>query len=367
VEDYELRDTIITNFDNSKDSSLQYLLLHPLMYSQLQDTGKILFDRFNNVKFSENVTNWLCRAISSNNYRPAISKFIELLISNPSSSLSDHILIGLGEMKATETMPALIQIIENLDKKVDTWWLSMSFLNTATDTDYKKLEQILNKTKNKNTYYFCILTLSQVRLNKYSDIIITSLLENKLITKQKVRIISTWAHSLTSQKLEMHSVVNVITNSEAKNKFNNIQIEKLYIMAESNTEISVFALSILMNFDISSNRLSNKIMEILPALVFNFETNQVSLINEELIKQISLVINPWLREQLKQTNWNNKNFLFNCIQFAGIFGDQRVLESIRTNRDIITSMHKNGRQFIDFIEHIIRTSGPKLRLRLDYY
>ncbi|MES2411465.1 MAG: hypothetical protein V4535_08490 [Bacteroidota bacterium] len=366
IEDDELRDIIINHFDNSKDSSLQYLLLHPLMHSTLKDTGEILFERFINSKFSENVTDWLCRAICSNNYRPAIPKFIELLVANPSSSLSNHILIGLGEMQAKETMPALLQIIENLDEKVDTWWLSMAFLNIATETDYKKLEQILYKTKNKRSFFLSVLTLSQVRLKKYYDIIINSLQEDRLSIKEKVSIISTWAHSLTSSWNKTYSIVEEITDKDAKNKFNDDQLEKLYILAESNTEVSIFALGILMNFDISSSRLSDKIMKILPTLVFNLETNQVTLVNEELIKKISFVLNPWLQEQLTLTNWDNKNFLYNCIQLAGIFGDHRVLESIRANRNILTSSHKYGDKFIDFIEHTIRTSGSKLRLRLDY-
>lgn len=139
IESIPLRDKLIDYFDKANNESIQDLILHILMSSELDDTGELLFLRFLMNKHSEYIRCWLCRTICSNNYISSIPKFIELLKNDPTSKLAEHILIGLGEMNAKETMPALFEIIENLNENVNAWWLSTSFSDIAEIEDYERL------------------------------------------------------------------------------------------------------------------------------------------------------------------------------------------------------------------------------------
>ncbi|MBY9002200.1 MAG: hypothetical protein KGD64_14870, partial [Candidatus Heimdallarchaeota archaeon] len=164
IENATLRNRLLKLFDESTNGHVLRLLADTLAYSKLEDTGMLLLSRFQNETYSDYITCWLCRAICSQNYRPAIPKFIELLKEDPTSSLADHILIGLGEMQAKETMPALFEIINNLDEKVDAWWLSSSFSDIAEAADYEELNELYSKSVNPHTKFFIALTLAKTRI-----------------------------------------------------------------------------------------------------------------------------------------------------------------------------------------------------------
>jgi hypothetical protein len=312
------------------------------MNSKLDDTGELLFSRFLMNKYSENTTCWLCRTICSNNYRPSIPKFIELLKKDPTSKLAEHILIGLGEMNAKETMPALFEIIENLNENVDTWWLSTSFSDIAEIENYERLVEIYQKTSDLNTIYFIVLTLSQARNSKYNKIIIDSLNNRELSEDKRLRIISEWSHSLSSTKDGNNNIVHTINNEQDTGKLEEREIIQLYELFKANDKSSIISLAILLNFETSIERLSEKIKDILPEINYKFITRQFHLINIDNIKALAITLNPWLVINLTKQNWSNNNFLFNCIQFAGILGDNRVLESIIANRDKIIKHHDFG-------------------------
>lgn len=335
IESIPLRNKLIDYFDKANNESIQFLILRILTNSKLGDTGDLLFSRFLMNKYSGYIKCWLCRTICSNNYSPSIPKFIELLKKDPASELAEHVLIGLGEMNAKETMPALFEIIENLNENVDTWWLSMSFSNIAEIENYEKLVEIYQRTSNLNTRYFIILTLSQTRNPKYNRIIIDSLDNTEFSENKRSRIISEWSNSLATTKEFNYSRILRINNEEAKGILKEREIIQLYKLFAANNELSIISLSILLNFETSIERLSEKIKTILPEINYKFQTRRFHLINIDNIKSLATTLNPWLVINLTKPNWSNNNFLFNCIQFAGIFGDNKVLESIISNRDKI--------------------------------
>ena len=72
---------------------------------------------------------------------------------------------------------------------------------------------------------------------------------------------------------------------------------------------------------------------------------------------------PWLNQQFLFKNMNQV-YIQNCMHFAGLLGDITTLEAINTNREILVNLINEI--YIDYIEHTIRSSNGKIRLRLDY-
>lgn len=360
-EDNILRDKLLEIFDNTNSTDLAVHIALTLWKSDLKDTGEKLFNRFINKNYDEEVTIWLCRAIAGLEYKEAIPKYIDMLKANPYSELSEHILIALGDLKATEAMPVLLGLIES-DKEMGLWWdwLSYAFSKIASEQDYQKLKNIILKTDNANAIFFSALTLAKVPNKDYNQIICKMIADKRLEINQRKQILQEWGENLAEEPTS--NGTNMVESIPKNNRLSIEELNSLYGIIEQNNEMSPIALGLLMNLESDVGKLSQKIIKFLPLLKHEFSTRTVLLNNSQNLEKLAKLIKPWLNKQLFSKKLDEV-FISNCMQLAGILGDTSTLEAINANREkLVKALNEN---YVDYIEHIIRNSSGKIRLILD--
>lgn len=369
IEDADLRDKMLYLFDNERDK-IKDDVLRTLATSEISDTGRLLFQRFTENKYSEHITCWLCRAICDQKYKPAVKTFIELFKTNPDSDLAGHILIGLGEIKAEEFMPSLLDVIENLkDDYKNRVWLPHAFAPIATASDFDYLYELGKKSKNTPTILFSAETLSESRNPKYYDLIVDTINNMSINIHNRYGILRAWETNLCSEDSEGGIKVMKFIQKNADG-IGRIELNKIYETFERNDEMSPIALSILINFEVDIELLSKKLIRILPNLSIRLNLNQITLVNWENLKKLALKLDFWLSQQLLKKSWSNPIYLFNCLQIAGAFGQSSVLDSIESNKYIfINALSKvlendSALNYLNAIAHNIRASNNNVRTRL---
>ncbi|MCZ7400902.1 MAG: type I restriction enzyme HsdR N-terminal domain-containing protein [Candidatus Methanoperedens sp.] len=360
LEDNILRDKLLEILDTTNKNYEVVAIARTLSNSAIEDTGEKLFYRFLNKKYDEEVTCWLCRAIADLNYRKAIPKFIEILKEKPYSELAEHILIGLGDLKATDAMSTLLELIpKSKDKTGIFWtWLSYAFSNIASEKDYQMLVKIiLENDDNINAICFSAQTLAKTRNKDYNQIICKIIMDESLGLDQRLNILKEWESSLTSELIDGINVSKINNNLAISME----ELNALYTILDQKNKMSPIALGLLMNFEPEINKLYQKIIQTLPNLNHNFSTRIVHLINSTNIENLAHLMKPWLNQQFFRKN-SNHFFVHNCMQFAGILGDITTLEAISTNKEKLANSLDDI--YIDYIEHTIRSSNGKIRLML---
>ncbi|NOR44356.1 MAG: hypothetical protein GQ534_02130, partial [Candidatus Delongbacteria bacterium] len=369
VESNELRDFILDKFDTKPCE----LLVEILSHSKIYNTGELLFSRFLKNKYSDNTTWWLCRTICSLNYKPAIQKFVEIINENQESELSGHLLIGLGEMKAQELKPILYDIIESLPENYrNEIWLSHAFTGIMDDGDYFKLLELANKSQNIPTILFAAVTLSNRKNTSFNEFILKCVVNKNFSENKRYRIFQEWSGNLACD--ESVNGVKIIKNIESSNNILTFpELEQIYSIFEGNTELSTIALSILLNFENNIDVLENTIISTLPNLQYPIITRRVTFINITNFKELKVRLNNWLKLNLQLSKWDNKIFLFNCLQFTGMLGDFNHVEVIENNKmniyncfpSIIDDEKINKERYLNHILHTIRVSDNTIRTHLN--
>ncbi|MDP1746930.1 MAG: hypothetical protein Q8L90_15250, partial [Bacteroidota bacterium] len=368
IENIELRDFILAKFD----AKPYVLLVEILVHSEIESTGDMLFSRFLKNKYSDNTTWWLCRTICSLNYKPAIQRFIDIINGNHESELTGHLLIGLGEMQAQELKPVLWDIIESLpDNYKNGTWLSHAFTGIMDDSDYLNLLEIANRSQNLPTIMFAAITLSNKKNILFNEFILNCVNNKNLPESKRYRIFQEWSSNLACD--ESINGVRIIKHLDSSNKtLTDHELVKIYFIFKENTDLSTVALSILLNFENNIDTLEEAITSILPTLQYPFITSKVTLINIKNLKELKVKLNYWLRQNLQLSTWENKYFLFNCVQFAGMLGDFSHVEIIENNKMNICKClpitvdddEINNERYLNHILHLIRVADHNIRTRL---
>lgn len=363
IETPELRSTLLKMFESNNNVNFRTIVIKCLALSKLDGTAAILFEKFQHGTYDDENVWWMSRAISSLNHKEAIPKFIEILEKNPNSELAGHILIGAGKMKARDMMPTILNMIENLTDEKNQWWLLTAFRDLAKPSDFEKMEKIYLNTKNKKTKFIALQSFAEQTDEKFYPLVLNGVSDLALNIQNRISILSSWSNMLMSDYLGEGIFYG---NSTPRiSKPSSFILTPLYQLLIGNTELSPYALSILINIEDQIEKLSNQIINNLQQLDHKLKTRQHSLSNIDNLKELGIFINPWLKKTLNRKDWPNKTFLFNCIQLAGILGDSNLLEIIHINRPSIVSNHPLGAKYISYIEHIIRTAPTSERIFLD--
>jgi hypothetical protein len=369
LESIELRDEILKFFDKSP----RKLIIETFFYSQLEDTGELLYSRFLNNKYDDTVTWWLCRVICRLDYRKAINKFIQIIIEQPSSELSGHLLIGLGEMKAVELKPTLFNIIKDLPENFNNeTWLTHAFNDIMNSDDYLKLLEIAIGSKNIPTIIFAAKTLSNQKKQEFNEFILKCVNNSDIPIRNRNHIFHEWSFNL-AVKENISGNLKIEDIECSGNMLNINELDQVCDIFKQNTENSITALSVLLNFEDRIDILHNKILEILPIIHYPIITRRLILINIGNLKKLKPRISNWLKMQLILSHWENNMCLFNCLQLCGILGDFTHVEIIENNKSNILNhfppeidndkIEKD--RYLNYIIHIISVSNNKIRTHLE--
>jgi hypothetical protein len=328
VEDPELRDAVLSYFDKQPRISFSRMLSS----SKLMDTGPLLYERFTTNEYSEESTWWLCRAICTLNFKPAIPRFIKIIKAQPESKLAGHLLIGLGEMKAQELKPLLLHMIESLtENHKNEIWFDIAFDGIMEDSDYIQLLELAIKSTNTPTIFFAAKTLSNKKGPLFNEFILSCLRNKKLDENQLVRVFQTWANNLVvSGKDGDIKIIKLIENP--CKILNDKELNEVYSIFGEKTELSNIAFSILLNFENNIDRLYDKFISVFPEIKFPFATRRTELVNLGNMKKLNVKLGGWLKHQLLLSSWENEVFIFNCLQLVAIFGDNEFIEVIEANK-----------------------------------
>ncbi|WP_125723099.1 type I restriction enzyme HsdR N-terminal domain-containing protein [Flavobacterium ustbae] len=370
IEDIQLRDDIIHEFDKKPDSTLVRIL----NYSKIENTGELLFSRFLNNNYSDDTKFWLCRAICSLDYRLAIPKFIEIIEEDHNSELAGHLFIGLGKMQAKELKPTLYKIIECLPEtyKNETW-LTHASIGIMDDEDYIKLLEIGSKSYNTPTIFFIASTLSNKKNILFNKFILQCVNNKNFDQKKRYKILHEWATNLTCEEniSGYKKIIEKIDSTKVYLSQNELML--IYSIFNDNTELSSIALSILLNFENNLNSLEKAFISQLPFFKYPFIINQVFLVNIPNLKKLKTKLDNWIKYNLQSPFWENQYFLFNLIQFSSMFGDFSYIEIIENNKTNITNYFPstldgreiNKNNFLNHTLHTIRIAKTDIRTRVD--
>lgn len=358
IEDAHLRGALLKIFDASASVDMKIDIADALSRSALPDTGERLYDRFIAYESDEKLSSWICRSIAHLNYKPAVPEFIKMLKAAPYSKRAGHILIALGDMRATEAMPTLFEILQNVEEKGEhTWpdWFTHAFTGVATEEDYKKLESVILNSGNKYAVFLAAWIMAEAGNGRYDSVISRLLASGTLPTTQSLRILQAWQHSLLgyTQKEGCWYPGNEEPNAPAE------VLTTLYSIFEQNTVMSPVALGLLINLEPDPQKLYLEIVRFLPGLTFHYSSREVPLINYQRLENLAPLIRPWLNAHVASKALPEP-FIKNCMILMYLVGDITSLEAIRTNRDKLESIF--NKNYLEKVEHTIRKSQGKVRL-----
>ncbi|HEX8177207.1 MAG TPA: type I restriction endonuclease [Pyrinomonadaceae bacterium] len=361
LEDSYLRDELIKIFDDSKRSGVKQDIALTLARSSLHDTGEKLYNRFITHEFSQDLGSWICRSIAMLNYKPAIPAFIKLLKLSPYSDQAGHLLIALGDMHATEAMPALFDMLGKVERKgANIWstWFTHAFTAIATEEDYRRLEDVASNSKNRYAVFLATLIMAEAGNRQYDAVISKFVTDNSIPTGQREEIFSVWGHSLIG-----FLKTNGVWYPSSEEPSVSIEVlRSLYSIFEENNEMSSMALGLLINLEPNPKMLYTKIVELLPKLKSHYSSREIPIVSRQRLENLAPLIKPWLNIQIASKSLVEP-FIRNCITLVELLGDITTLETISANHARLESLL--GKDYLERIEHKIRKSQGEVRLFAD--
>jgi len=334
LEDQSLRDEILNIVDDG-DDHVAISAVRTLSGSRLDDTGKLLFERFLlGQNMSERLAAWLCRTLADLNYRDAIPKFIELLKTNPDSLISEHILIALGELKATETVSTLLEIIKEAHEKSQDW-VSYTIAQIGSSRDYEELVRLVRESNNIHTVRLAAKALVETNDPSYNEYIGRVICDKNIAVSYRVILLQCWEAEKTSSDINL-----------------------LYKIAEENDERAPIAIGLLINADTNITKLSSFLKLTLPVLKHPFSSRKVAIKNYDNLTKLAGFIRPWLHNQLLSRSWN-KISINNYMAFVILLGDISTLDILESVRPELA--REIGDNIVEWAKHLIRSSDSEVR------
>ena len=372
IETKALRDELLILFD-SQPPVIQKLLAETFFYSTLDDTASLLFERFQRETYPDHVTWWLCRAICTLDYAEAIPTFVKIIKSDPASELSGHLMIGLGDMKASAIMENIFAIIVNLPSNFPNLvWLTHFFIDVATPDDLQRLHSLALISSDKGLLLLAADVLAGTKDHQYFDFILGVSSRNDLDGSKRSALLNNWLMHLQSGEGSTSGMHYIKHFTGPSQMFTEHQLQMLYGLLAADDGTSTIALAILLNFETDRTRLAGKIRETLPRLHQRIELRRIAhLSNSWILGGLAIELNGWLRQQFFSRNFSSFLFLFNCLQLAVMFGDHSVLEAIETNRAYLIANIDIGenegsfdtKYYFNEVCQLIRTEPMLLRRR----
>lgn len=345
LEDQSLRDEMLNIVDSSK-YDLAIHAVRILSRSRLDDTGKLLFERLLSRKnMPEGLVAWFCRSLGQLDYRDAIPGFIESLNKNPDSHISEHIIIALGEMKATEAVPTLLDIIREADENTEIW-ASYTIAEIGSSRDHKELIKIVQGSDNIHAVQLAAVALAKTGIPSYNAYIAGVIKDESINTRAREHLLQSW---------------------EAEKSID--EIDLLYNIAEKNGVLAPIAIGLLINHDTDTVRLASFLKRILPVLRYHLDLRKVLITNYGNLKKLAVSIRPWLHDQLLSRSWNETS-LWTYMAFIALLGDISTLDILEAIRPVLARdleafgwkvARMVGDNTIEYVEHLIRSSDGKVR------
>ncbi len=340
LEDRSLRDEILDIVDGS-DHNLAISAVRTLSNSKLEDTGKLLFERFLSPgNMPEELVAWLCRSLAWLNYRDAIPKFIDFLKANPHSYISEHIIIALGELQATEAVPTLLDIIKESDQNTDVW-ASHAIAQVGSSKDHNELVKIVLDSDNIHAVKLAAGALAETSNPLYNIYIGKAICDQRMDLVARANLLESWRGEKTIDDVDL-----------------------LYKIAEKNAEKNVLApiaISVLIDEAKDVARLSSFLKRILPVLLIPFDLRRAPIRKYSNVVKLSESIRPWLHDQLLSRRWDRRS-LWSYMTFIALIGDISTLDVLEAVRpELVRGI---GEDVFEHVKHLIRSSGGQVRLVL---
>ncbi len=357
LETEELRDKVLYIFDTSLYSHIRADLALTLALSTLNTTGKELFDRWQTGGFDEHLLSWTARSIATLNYRTAIPEFIQRFREAPYSKVSEHLLLALGELRAKEVMPVLLDLIAKGDERLDAWWVLHAVSSTAGTSDYKAIEKIAKAPLNSYARFLGVLLLADASTEGTDALVRSFIADVSMGDTRRSHVLRIWGHKMFGQGRLGARKIRKRRKRELQ-PVSNETIALLYQLLEEGSQLSSQALSLLVSLDTNSQRLAERIERFLPRFRVEFTGREVPYWNLENLEKLAPVIRPWLNTEISSPRLTTLHAV-NCLRLLDMLGDLSSLDALNANRKHLECLVHKG--LLEHVEETLRRYGGMVR------
>jgi hypothetical protein len=313
AEDEELRDLVLELLDND-DISLANSANDYLQNSKLSDTPKLLLEKITVNSYHEHILSWSFRCIAELNYVEAIPNMLELLKSTQNEELRDNLIISLGDLKAREAIPLLMEMMNSLDQSSNHlgYWIEMSLANIG-DWDKNEMIKIAKNQQNISAAKAALNVLR--RANELTSVeLIKKFMENNSIDiGEKQNFLASWDEKKTEE-----------------------MIEYIYSLV-SNSDLAPLSISILLNGEENIEKLAHFLKQNLPNLSSPINSRHTYWWNLDNIKSLAVHLRPWIHNELLKGNWT-KPFIQSMLILLQYGGNITSVEILKTMQNEITEI-----------------------------
>lgn len=346
IETRDLREKLLQIFDNTLDSSVRADIALTLGQSALAGTGERLFHRWSRGDFDEHLCSWIARSIASLNYRPAIPEFIRLLRGNPYSKLSEHLLLALGELRAKEAVPVVLELIQEGDTRLVADWVLYVINPAAVASDYKKIEELTRTSLNPYTRFLGALILANGGNSKQRALVRSFISDGSVTNERRIRVLQTWGDRMLGVKM-----LGLRKKRGRKGQpVIQADLDLLYKILEEGSSLSAVALSLLMSLDTNSDRVGHGIKKFFPLLRVEF-SGKTAGVNIDTLDKLAPIIRPWLNAEISSSRINAL-YASNCLELIDLLGDLSSLDVLNANRSRLESVLP--KEQLDYVEETLR-------------
>jgi hypothetical protein len=318
--------------------------------SRLADTGEELFRWFITLppERNERVVAWVSRTLADLQYRPAIPELVRRLKGHARTRAGELLIISLGDLRATEALPDLIDSLEHEDV-ADPYWYARAFFQMLDGEGQTVIRNGLNRGGWAG--YVCLLTLAMAAAQDAEECVFSFVLDAKKPRKRRFELLHAWAGALVRSANPDGIFPTATPEPAVSDSFRRV----LYTILGQHGEASRLALILLISLEPDTNRLYQTIVREVPALDDPFEANEISVLDPHRLTQLGDLLRPWLNRQLASPTTATA-VIQSCLAFATLVGDVGTWEAIQSNRKNVETATNPG--FLSALEGRIRSEPP---------
>lgn len=338
-----------------------------LGHSRLPDTGERLFEWFTSLprapedRRHEGRLGWVCRALAELQYRPAIPEFIRRLKERPQTRLGDHLvrlgdhlIIALGDLRAKEALPDLLDLLEQ--DKVDPYWCAGAMVRVLDEESRSVIREGLKRGGAAG--YACLLALAMGATEDVEDYVISFVLDPTNPKHRRSELLSTWGMAIMGYVAEgVGQIHRSQPGRPASEKFRSA----LFTIVSEHGDTSPLALMLLISLEDDVEKLFRTIAQEVPKFRSPLVGRETHKFDMGRLTELGHRLRPWLDRQLASPA-TPPALIQSCLVLANFVGDIGTYEAIQSNRSNVETTANPS--LLSELEGRIRSGPPPRSLSL---